>query len=76
MNVYCRYFLIVATAILICAGTQSCSDNSQEKQEKSITEQQEQLGHEAAESIKQPIEQANAVREKVETKGKAALEGC
>ncbi len=76
MKVNCCHILIIAVSLSFCAGLAACSDNSRKEEKPSISQQQEELGHQAAEAVKQPMEQAEQARKLVEEKQKAALEGC
>jgi len=63
---------IFMCAALLCG----CSDEKEVKPAKKTESAQEQLGKDAAQEIRKPIEAAQNARGQVEAQGKKKLEGC
>jgi len=62
-------FFLCSAFILGC-------DNKEQKPEKKVETAQEKIGKEAAQDIKQPIDEAVKMKTQVEEKQKKKLEGC
>ena len=72
---YSRKTLVRALVLLICCAglLVGCSEDQSKKQEKTGTSKQEQMGKEAAQALKQPMEDAKKAAAEVSGKADQAI---